>query len=589
MATKIWTRCLHSSGRVAVSRAFSAASPPEDKPKVYVAKFGGSSCGSAKAYKHLGDFFAKHLKDGNHVVGVFSAMFGVTDRLIAALQAAKTGDMETVKASRAKILGLHQRALRDMDLGDTTTAECEEWIEERLRIYFDAVTAAVAKKGEFDAHDQDMISHIGERLSIKMMEAHCKSRGLPAQLVESDQLLVTNDVSGNATPQLDPTQAKCSQILSPLLDKGMVPLVSGFFGTSEDSNKLTTLGRGGTDLTAAVLGHALDADEIMLYKVEYTKDADGWLDEWEPGWIGVVHDNEPDVTIPHMSYRDAAQLAHFGKKVLHPATVHPAVEKGIPISVRNNYDPSHPGTLIGHARASDAPVTSVTSLSVAEYDARHSVGGASLATPQVNVICPMDNDASRAACQVVVSSHILDGVIDDMAHLKDGGIRKLGLGFAEAAVERLASLQQKLQQQIDSLQDESVGADRSELALVAVVGSSLEKIPELGGHVQRLLSANGINNTLPDQVNGSNDHITVVVSMDERKKAVALLHDDLVGKRFRRMDVMGSFDFWEQQRSRRTALGRLGRSASGYMDTPKGGFKPVYGNRKYNSSDFAAY
>ena len=176
-----------------------------------------------------------------------------------------------------------------------------------------------------------------------------------------------SDESGNATPLLTETRANVVRDLLPLLEDGQVPLVSGFFGTSATSGKLTTLGRGGTDLTAAVLGHALDADEINLYKVVYTKTAQGWLDEWQPGWIGVVHDAEPDETIPTMSYRDAAQLAHFGKKVLHPSTVHPAVEKQIPIFVKNNVDPDHAGTQICHTRGSaDYPVTSVCSLSVAK-------------------------------------------------------------------------------------------------------------------------------------------------------------------------------------------------------------------------------
>lgn len=180
---------------------------------------------------------------------------------------------------------------------------------------------------------------------------------------------ILSDESGNATPLLKETRVNVVRDLLPLLEDGQVPLVSGFFGTSATSGKLTTLGRGGTDLTAAVLGHALDADEINLYKVEYTKTPEGWLDEWQPGWIGVVHDAEPDETIPTMSYRDAAQLAHFGKKVLHPSTVHPAVEKQIPIFVKNNVDPDHAGTQICHTRGSaDYPVTSVCSLSVAKVN-----------------------------------------------------------------------------------------------------------------------------------------------------------------------------------------------------------------------------
>lgn len=205
------------------------------------------------------------------------------------------------------------------------------------------------------------------------------------------KILVTTDESSNAEPLLDETQIKVDANLKPLLAEGKIPMVSGYFGRNTDG-KLMTLGRGGTDLTAAVVGYALNADEINLYKVEYTQTEDGWLDEWQPGyeaptahcspitptqclrvlvvwllanrWIGIVHDAEPTVTIPVMSYDIAAELAHFGKKVLHPSTVFPAIRKSIPIFVKNNYDHSHPGTKIIAGADIDLsqPVISITSM-----------------------------------------------------------------------------------------------------------------------------------------------------------------------------------------------------------------------------------
>ena len=122
------------------------------------------------------------------------------------------------------------------------------------------------QKGDFTAQDKDNISHLGERLSIKIMDSHCKDVGLPSMMVESDNILVTNGVSGDSTPLLDATRERAQHVLLPMWQRGQIPMVSGFFGSSVNG-KLTTLGRGGTDLTAAVLGHSLDVDEINLFKV----------------------------------------------------------------------------------------------------------------------------------------------------------------------------------------------------------------------------------------------------------------------------------------------------------------------------------
>lgn len=485
------------------------------------------------------------------------------------------------------------RTIEGMNLDNDLRSECIDWVDDRLKTYFDTTIDAVLEKGDFTAHDQDMVSHMGERLSICMMDAHCQSRGLRSQIVESDGLLVTNDVSGNATPQLELTQKKVQEILVPLLDDGVLPIVSGFFGSSSDTGKLTTIGRGGTDLTAAVVGHALDADEIQLHKVEYSKDEDGWLKCWEPGWIGVVHDCAPDVTIPIMSYRDAGQLAHFGKKVLHPATVHPAVEKQIPIVVKNNFDPAHPGTTIMATVPTDTPVTSVTSLSVAKYDQRHSAI-ASNAKPQVEVIFPRDN-TERADCKMVVNSRVLDECVEGMQRIRFEGVRGTGLGYAKSMVEKLETLQAMLNERIENIEVEAVEGDRDDMSLIVVVGSSLEKIPELNNFVLRKLNEENIVCTIPDKVNGSGDNLTVVVRSEDRKRATQLLHDSLVGQKIRRMDIMGSHDFWsnQQQSSNDNGGGSpvLKRSPS-YLTAPKG-FKPVYkttnGEPGERTHDFAAF
>ena len=204
------------------------------------------------------------------------------------------------------------------------------------------------------------------------MASYLQDQGYDAPLFESDAIIVTDDVSGNARPILDATRRRVAEHLLPALERGGVPVVTGYFGASE-TGKLTTLGRGGSDLTAAVMGYCIDADDVSLWKVEYTTRPDGWMDKWAAGWEGVVHDAEPNVTIPRLAYEEAAEMAHFGKKVLHPETVMPAVEKAIPITVRNTINPAHPGTRIewhpSSARA--ARVQAVTRVPLRTYETKN--------------------------------------------------------------------------------------------------------------------------------------------------------------------------------------------------------------------------
>ena len=190
------------------------SSNEKESNKLIVAKFGGSSCGNHEAYAKLGDFFEKQIQSGHRMVGVFSAMFAVTDRLLAALYAAKDGDLERARACRTEIRDLHVRTIEGMNLEESEAKKCVEWVDDRLGTFFDPTIAKVSEKRDFDAQDQDMIAHMGERLSICMMDAHCRSRGLKSQVVESDGILVTNDVSGNATPQLGLTQEKVQKVRS---------------------------------------------------------------------------------------------------------------------------------------------------------------------------------------------------------------------------------------------------------------------------------------------------------------------------------------------------------------------------------------
>jgi len=295
------------------------------------------------------------------------------------------------------------------------------------------------------------------------MSAYLEGAGIDAPLCPADELIVTDEVSGNAKPFLDETRQRVQRRVAPLLDRGAIVIVPGFYGVSL-TGKLTTLGRGGSDLTAAVLGHCLDAAEVSLWKVEYTTTADGWMDRWQPGWQGVVHDADPRVTIPALAYEEAAELAHFGKKVLHPETVQPAVEKRIPIRVRSTIDPSHPGTRI------------------------HAIGSVgSAAAP------PAGPDGSGAGPAAVRA------------------ITKVPLQAYEAKNGRVVEV-------------DAGPVHRDAAALVALVGVNVLDIPGLQERATGVLAAAGIPCYVPRRVNGSVHNLTLVVPDSQRNQAVSILH-----------------------------------------------------------------
>lgn len=329
------------------------------------------------------------------------------------------------------------------------------------------------------AYHTDVLSSLGERWSTKMMSCYMVGEmGRDAPFWEADALVVTDSVSGNASPILDATKARVRARVLPQLERGAIPLVTGFFG-ADASGKLTTLGRGGSDLSAAVLGHSLDAQEVSLYKVEYTTRPDGWMDSWEAGWVGVVHDADPSQTIPSLAYEEAKELAHFAKKVLHPETVSPAVEKAIPIAVRNTYDPLHPGTRI---------------------TAVHSTPGHSYHT-------------------TVSPSHV-----SHLTHVASGP----GAGRVTSITRMALTAYESKNSPLTDVDLSHLRVKREEAALVVLVGLRVMEVPGLREAVVATLQGAGIPVYVPNRVNGSSNNFSVVVPESQRNAAVKVLHKKFV-------------------------------------------------------------
>jgi len=307
-----------------------------------VLKFGGSSVGNADAFKSVGKIL-KHYKRQETVVAVFSAMMSVTNRLLSASEAAARGDMKQVTLIKNFLFDFHHKTIQGLDLRPIDHMDLVGWLELSMEDMM-ASCENVANLGLCTGQNSDYISSLGERWSTAIMAKYMGKIDVPSAYVCASDILVTDSVAGGATPDLDLTKRATLAHLGPMLQAGILPCVTGFIG-ADSAKTITTLGRGGSDLSASVLGNVLDADEVTMYKVESAVAEDGTLAAWKPGWIGIIpKGSSPNETIPYMSYVEATQL----KKVLHPSTCYPLMEKEIPIRVGNTLEFLHPGTLIAN-------------------------------------------------------------------------------------------------------------------------------------------------------------------------------------------------------------------------------------------------
>ena len=295
-----------------------------------VLKFGGTSVNDAKAISQVASIVSGQLRTDRQVVVVTSAMRGVTDLLIGTANAAARGDRQAYRDARLTLIARHRDAAEALvdDLDDLAAIQAQT--DERVR-EFERLCMAVAILGELTDRGLAVISGLGERLMAPILAAAMRARGVKAEAVDAGELIVTDDNYASAAPDMAATRTATRGRLLPLLEKGVTPVVTGFVAATP-AGVPTVLGRGGSDYSAAILGAALDADEIQIWT-----DVDGVLTA-DPR---IVKGARP---LPELTYGEAAELAYFGAKVLHPKTMLPAIDLGIPISVRNTFNPAFPGT-----------------------------------------------------------------------------------------------------------------------------------------------------------------------------------------------------------------------------------------------------
>jgi aspartate kinase len=292
-------------------------------------KFGGTSVGDAKAIERAVSIVRTRLSQ--RPVVVVSAMARVTDQLLQMARAAGSGDRKTALTLARELRERHYNtagellgtALFTQFHGDLGT-EFEE-LEELLR--------GISAVGELTPRTTDHVASFGEVLSSKLVTAALSAHGLEASRVDSRECIVTDDNFTRAAPLFDETNSKLREFVQPLIEQGRVPVMGGFIGATL-AGVTTTIGRGGSDFSASIVGAGLEADKIEIWT-----DVDGMMTT-DPNLCPEAR------RIKVISFDEAAELAYFGAKVLHPATVLPAIRKNIPVYILNSRNPSCEGTRI---------------------------------------------------------------------------------------------------------------------------------------------------------------------------------------------------------------------------------------------------
>jgi aspartate kinase len=458
-------------------------------------KFGGTSVGSVKALTKVVDIVADGRQQGHQIVLVVSAMSGVTNLLLDAAEKAEGGDEKTAQQAHALIAAKHEETTRHF-LGETSQqavvmAEIKALLDE-----FEALCHGIRVLGELTPRALDVIGGLGERMNVPQVTAILNRANIPAQGIVASRLIVTDDRFGSAVPLVEATAARAEAGLRPILNKDSVPVVTGFIGATE-AGIPTTLGRGGSDYSATILGRALGADEVWIWT-----DVNGVMTT-DPRIVPAAH------PISHLSYAEISELSFFGAKVLHSQAIRPARRVQIPVRILNTFEPEHPGTLItAEALESNRAVKAVTaikhmSLVTVEGPGMVGIPGVAgrtftaVAKTDTNVLMISQASSEQSICFVVPSRDVPRVV---------------------------KSLENELAREIDRRDLEPVKREDNTVIL-AVVGSGMKGTPGVSGRLFGALGRERIN-VIAIAQGSSEFNISLVVARGDADKAVRAIHEE---------------------------------------------------------------
>ncbi len=452
-------------------------------------KFGGTSVGDEECIARVVSIIEQYRKEGNEIAVVVSAMSGVTDQLHAiAAEVESSKDTPPIEAFITSIRAKHESVLKAVAPDEAETVMVE--IDKRLSNLRNILTA-IHNLRELTPRSKDYIISFGERLSAQILSAALRQAGIKSQPLNGCQAgIVTNERHGCAQV-LPESEPKITSRAIPLRHDGG-PVVMGYMGCTGDGI-VTTLGRSGSDYSAAIVGAGIDADEIWIWT-----DVDGIMTS-DPRII-----NDARV-IPEISYLEAMELSYFGAEVLHPRTIEPAMQKGIPVRVKNTFNPSAKGSCVLAQAHRDSRVVkaitfidkvSLVNLAGAQMFGRPGVARAiftSLAESGVNVMM-ISQGSSEANISLIVDDDHLNAAVTAMNKVQLGGY------IREVTFDK-------------------------EVCVVAVVGVGMAGAPGIAGRIFTALGKAEVNVMMISQ-GSSEANVSFVVAHEDGRKALRVLHDE---------------------------------------------------------------
>ena len=467
-----------------------------------VMKFGGTSVGSADALIKATQIVKDARAEYPQVVVITSAMSGVTNLLLDSAALASQGKVDSLPSAESTLREKHFAAadalIKNEKLREVTKAEINVLIFSLVDL-----CKAIAILGEASPRAMDAVASIGERMCVRLLGAVLEDAGVNAKAIESTEFVVTNAHFQHAHPDFKATTEKTRQLLNPLMDAGIVPVTTGFIGATPEG-VITTLGRGGSDYSAAVIGSVLPADDVWIWT-----DVNGVMTT-DPR---IVKDA---VTLPEITYSEIAELAYYGAKVLHPKTIRPVVDAGIGLRICNTFNPSHPGTRLIANAPSDSKarngqvvkaVTAIRNQRLVTIEGRGMLGVPGVAARAFGAVAstktsvPLITQASseQSICFAVPS---------------------------ESAASVLNALQAVFASEIE---DEDI--DRvwmtEDVSIITVVGVGMRHTPGVAGQVFTQLGNNKAN-VLAIAQGSSEVSISMVVAAADTELAVRSLHELIV-------------------------------------------------------------
>lgn len=464
--------------------------------KTLLVKFGGTSVGSPTAMQQAAEIIRKQREEWVQIAAVVSAMNGVTNNLISCAQAALERKEDKYQDVITQLQTRHFKAIETLapiDMQDKLRANIDRQLAD-LKAFCDSIQVM----GEVTARGMDAISSLGERMNAQIFSACLQAAGVLSQPVDATNLIVTDDNFQNARPLIEETRKCVAVRLNPLLEQGIVPVITGFIGAT-DQGLTTTLGRGGSDYSASILAKCLEASEIWN-----CTDVDGVMTA-DPNIV-------PDArVIPELTYDEMSEMAYFGAKVLHPKTIQPIAEKNIPLRVMNTFNPEHPGTHISSsANALHGKLTSVTgiqNLSIFTIEGRGMLGVPGIAARTFGAV------AEQGASVLMISQSSSEQSIafvvpsDMESKVQKALLRDLSNEIARGDINGVNIL--------------------SDVVIITVIGSGMRQTPGVSARVFNAVGKEMINVIAIAQ--GSSEYsISMVVASRDAKLAIQKLHQEVI-------------------------------------------------------------